>query len=126
MKFKGYKRANGRIGVRNYVAVIPSVFCAQKVAEKIEKVIPRKKNERKEKIHAPIREPRDIDWQEYEDTLQKVYSHSNAMLKEITLRKKECEERDANIRTLQDEIVRCFELIGETENTTKTNSEVSE
>ena len=35
MKFKGYKRANGRIGVRNYVAVIPSVFCAQKVAEKI-------------------------------------------------------------------------------------------
>lgn len=35
MKFKGYKRADGRIGVRNYIAVIPSVFCANKVAEKI-------------------------------------------------------------------------------------------
>jgi len=35
MKFKGYKRADGRAGVRNYIAVIPSVFCAKKVAEKI-------------------------------------------------------------------------------------------
>ena len=35
MKFRGYKRVNGRIGVRNYLAVIPSVFCANKVAEKI-------------------------------------------------------------------------------------------
>jgi len=35
MKFKGYKRADGRVGVRNYIAVIPSVFCANKVAEKI-------------------------------------------------------------------------------------------
>ena len=35
MKFKGYKRADGRVGVRNYIAVIPSVFCADKVAEKI-------------------------------------------------------------------------------------------
>lgn len=35
MKFKGYKRADGRAGVRNFVVVIPSVFCANKVAEKI-------------------------------------------------------------------------------------------
>jgi len=35
MKFKGYKRADGRVGIRNYIAVIPSVFCANKVAEKI-------------------------------------------------------------------------------------------
>ena len=35
MKFRGYKRPDGRIGVRNYLAVIPSVFCANKVAEKI-------------------------------------------------------------------------------------------
>jgi len=32
MKFKGYKRADGRAGVRNFVVVIPSVFCANKVA----------------------------------------------------------------------------------------------
>jgi len=35
MKFKGYRREDGRVGVRNYIAVIPSVFCANKVAEKI-------------------------------------------------------------------------------------------
>lgn len=35
MKFKGYKRADGRAGVRNFIVVIPSVFCANKVAEKI-------------------------------------------------------------------------------------------
>jgi len=35
MKFKGYKRPDGRKGVRNIVVVIPSVFCANKVAEKI-------------------------------------------------------------------------------------------
>ena len=35
MKFKGYRRADGRVGIRSYIAVIPSVFCANKVAEKI-------------------------------------------------------------------------------------------
>lgn len=35
MEFLGYKRKNGRAGVRNHLAVIPSVFCAKKVAEKI-------------------------------------------------------------------------------------------
>lgn len=35
MKFMGYKRPDGKVGVRNYIAVIPSVFCANKVAEVI-------------------------------------------------------------------------------------------
>ena len=35
MKFMGYRRANGTVGVRNYIAVIPSVFCANTVVERI-------------------------------------------------------------------------------------------
>ena len=35
MKFMGWKRPDGRVGTRNYVAVIPSVFCAAKTAERI-------------------------------------------------------------------------------------------
>ena len=35
MKFKGFRRENGRVGVRNFLTVIPSVFCANKVAGKI-------------------------------------------------------------------------------------------
>src|SRR4030042_4818324 len=35
MKFMGWRRPDGRVGVRNYVAVIPSVFCATKAAEMI-------------------------------------------------------------------------------------------
>lgn len=35
MEFMGYKRPDGKVGVRNYVGVIPSVFCANKVAELI-------------------------------------------------------------------------------------------
>ena len=35
MKFYGYRRENGAVGIRNYVAVIPSVFCANKVAQNI-------------------------------------------------------------------------------------------
>ncbi len=31
----GYRRSDGSAGVRNYLAVIPSVFCANKVAEQI-------------------------------------------------------------------------------------------
>jgi altronate dehydratase large subunit len=31
----GWKRPDGRVGTRNYVAVIPSVFCAAKTAERI-------------------------------------------------------------------------------------------
>ena len=35
MTFMGWRRPDGRVGVRNYVAVIPSVFCAAKTAERI-------------------------------------------------------------------------------------------
>ncbi|MHB1160938.1 MAG: UxaA family hydrolase [Chloroflexota bacterium] len=35
MKFWGYERPNGQVGVRNLVAVIPSVFCAAGVARRI-------------------------------------------------------------------------------------------
>jgi len=35
MKFMGYRRADGTVGVRNYIAVIPSVFCANTVVERI-------------------------------------------------------------------------------------------
>ena len=38
--FMGYRRANGSVGVRNYVAVIPSVFCANKTAEWISAKVP--------------------------------------------------------------------------------------
>lgn len=34
-EFMGYKRPDGSVGVRNYLAVIPSVFCANTTAEKI-------------------------------------------------------------------------------------------
>ena len=40
MEFMGYKRPDGRVGVRNYFAVIPSVFCANKTAERIAQAIP--------------------------------------------------------------------------------------
>lgn len=33
--FKGYRRENGTVGTRNYVAIIPSVFCANSTAEAI-------------------------------------------------------------------------------------------
>lgn len=35
MQFMGYKRKNGQVGVRNYIGIIPSVFCANKVAKMI-------------------------------------------------------------------------------------------
>lgn len=35
MDFQGYLRPNGQVGVRNYIAVIPSVFCANTVARNI-------------------------------------------------------------------------------------------
>jgi altronate dehydratase large subunit len=35
MKFMGYPRSDGRTGVRNHVAIIPSVFCANRTAERI-------------------------------------------------------------------------------------------
>ncbi len=35
MEFQGYRRANGKVGVRNHVLVIPSVVCSQGAAEAI-------------------------------------------------------------------------------------------
>jgi len=39
-KFLGYRRENGTIGVRNLIAIIPSVFCSAKVAQRISEGIP--------------------------------------------------------------------------------------
>jgi len=40
MEFTGFQRENGEIGVRNYVAVIPTVGCANEVAEAIADRVP--------------------------------------------------------------------------------------
>jgi len=40
MEFMGFQRENGEIGVRNYVAVIPTVGCANEVAEAIANRVP--------------------------------------------------------------------------------------
>ena len=40
MEFMGFQRENGEIGVRNYVAVIPTVGCANEVAEAIADKVP--------------------------------------------------------------------------------------
>ena len=40
MEFMGFQRENGEIGVRNYVAVIPTVGCANEVAEAIAETVP--------------------------------------------------------------------------------------
>ena len=34
-KFMGYRRANGKVGARNLVAIIPSVICANDVGQAI-------------------------------------------------------------------------------------------
>lgn len=38
--FLGFRRENGAVGVRNLIAIIPSVFCAAKVAERIAQNVP--------------------------------------------------------------------------------------
>ena len=40
MKFLGYRRSNGRVGVRNHVLVFPTVICAAGVAERISRAVP--------------------------------------------------------------------------------------
>ena len=35
MDFMGYKRANGKVGTRNYVGVLSTVVCANEVAKGI-------------------------------------------------------------------------------------------
>lgn len=39
-KFMGYWRKDGSVGVRNIIAIIPSVFCSAKVAERISAQVP--------------------------------------------------------------------------------------
>lgn len=39
MKFMGYKRPDGQVGVRNYIGIIPSVFCANRTARMIEQQV---------------------------------------------------------------------------------------
>jgi altronate dehydratase large subunit len=39
-KFLGFKRENGSVGVRNLIAIIPSVFCSAKVAQRIAESVP--------------------------------------------------------------------------------------
>jgi altronate dehydratase large subunit len=38
--FQGYRRANGSVGVRNHVLVIPSVMCANHVVDRIGRAVP--------------------------------------------------------------------------------------
>ena len=33
--FRGYRRSNGQVGIRNYIAVIPGVYCSEVAAKKI-------------------------------------------------------------------------------------------
>lgn len=40
MKFLGYPRADGSVGTRNYIGIIPSIFCANRVAREIGERIP--------------------------------------------------------------------------------------
>lgn len=40
MKFQGYHRNNGKIGVRNHVLVFPTVICASTIAEMISEELP--------------------------------------------------------------------------------------
>src|SRR5206468_7170525 len=39
-RFLGYRRSDGRVGVRNHVLVVPTVICAAVVAERIAAAIP--------------------------------------------------------------------------------------
>jgi len=40
MNFKGYRRRNGSVGVRNHVLIFPTTICASTVAEKISRKVP--------------------------------------------------------------------------------------
>ncbi|MBU5626125.1 UxaA family hydrolase [Oscillibacter sp. MSJ-2] len=40
MEFYGYLRPDGQVGTRNYIGIIPSVFCAERVAEQIREMVP--------------------------------------------------------------------------------------
>ena len=38
LMFKGYKRPSGEVGIRNYVYIIPTVFCANAFADKLARI----------------------------------------------------------------------------------------
>ena len=38
LTFRGYKRPSGEVGIRNYVYILPTVFCANGFAEKLARV----------------------------------------------------------------------------------------
>lgn len=40
MKFQGYHRQNGRVGVRNHVLIFPTVICASSIAQMISREVP--------------------------------------------------------------------------------------
>lgn len=40
MNFKGYRRKNGKVGIRNHVLVFPTVICASVAAHKISQYVP--------------------------------------------------------------------------------------
>ena len=40
MTFQGYRRPDGRVGIRNHVLIIPSVFCANRTAQMIAAQVP--------------------------------------------------------------------------------------
>ena len=39
MKIMGYRCADGRVGIRNHIVIIPSVFCANNVVERIARAV---------------------------------------------------------------------------------------
>lgn len=40
MKFEGYPRPDGRVGIRNHVLIFPTVICASAVAQMIQRAVP--------------------------------------------------------------------------------------
>ena len=40
MKFSGYRRPNGTVGIRNHILIFPTVICASAVAQKISQLVP--------------------------------------------------------------------------------------
>lgn len=40
MKFMGYRRSNGKVGIRNHVLIFPTIVCASEVARKISSEVP--------------------------------------------------------------------------------------
>ena len=39
MQFKGYRRPDGKVGIRNHVLILPSVVCANRAARGISQAV---------------------------------------------------------------------------------------